>query len=283
MEFPKLMSTTAVRRAYQTLLGRDPELESVILNKILTNKTEGELHRELQAADEYQEKSSPWGLVISNLRFFEFLPGVVFAHFGSLRHQEFLLLRHFYCSQQAAWLRGSLRADSFVLDWSNSSCLFGLFMANLLGPGGTVVSLAGSPEELFLRDRAALANKFGSRFQTLSKWGEGSYQHPPSAYGLGGIKPSLGTEPFVSLDDCRWQRPIDLVRIDMNGAEGLVIDLAEDTLRRYRPAVLISVNLDQLSAVSKTNNSKLTEQMEDIGYRISQSEQFNNQWTALYR
>ncbi len=75
--------------------------------------------------------------------------------------------------------------------------------------------------------------------------------------------------PAVRLDDylaCEMVSRIDLIKIDIEGAEPMALEGAVQTLARFHPVVLMEVRQDMLARTGRTTRH-LWNTMEGLGYR----------------
>ncbi len=83
----------------------------------------------------------------------------------------------------------------------------------------------------------------------------------------------------------------DVIKVDIQGAEGLFLKGAQRTITRCRPSLLMEINHDMLSIVSKTSPGEIHRQLADLGYsiwtssqrrltRIATSDEFASHFTA---
>lgn len=72
---------------------------------------------------------------------------------------------------------------------------------------------------------------------------------------------------FETLDGLIGERPIHLVKLDAEGAEGLVLDGATAVLRNQRPTILCELNGNVLSKVSGCAPTEMVAWMAARGYR----------------
>lgn len=71
----------------------------------------------------------------------------------------------------------------------------------------------------------------------------------------------------VSLDDFlkEWDRPVDFIEIDVEGAEGLVIEGARKTIETYHPILLVEIHHFGKSLES----SEVPRQLEELDYQLN--------------
>ena len=71
---------------------------------------------------------------------------------------------------------------------------------------------------------------------------------------------------------CGHLRP-DVMKVDIQGAEGLFLKGAQRTITTWKPSLLMEINHDMLSIVSKTSPGEIHRQLTDFGYNIWTSSQ----------
>lgn len=76
--------------------------------------------------------------------------------------------------------------------------------------------------------------------------------------------------PCVTLDAMleEHDQPIGLIKIDVEGSEPSVLNGAKDTLKRFKPDMLVEFHGDKLCLVSDTTPEYLTSQIHDLGYEL---------------
>ena len=71
----------------------------------------------------------------------------------------------------------------------------------------------------------------------------------------------------MALDDLPLRRPVRLIKMDVEGAEPLVVKGAERLLRDDRPVVLSELHPTQLERASGTDGDTFLSAMRALGYR----------------
>ena len=75
--------------------------------------------------------------------------------------------------------------------------------------------------------------------------------------------------PTISLDDLLGDLDrIDLIKMDIEGAEPLALEGAKDLLRRHRPKIIMELNGVGLRGVSGKTEEDVVKYMEDYGYKV---------------
>src|SRR5262249_50613948 len=93
----------------------------------------------------------------------------------------------------------------------------------------------------------------------------GAYLLPAGSAPLAGNLEQI--VPLVALDSEPMKRPIRVIKMDVEGAEPLVIRRAERMLKEDRPLILSELHPTQLARASQSDAAAFLGQMRDLGYR----------------
>jgi FkbM family methyltransferase len=170
------------------------------------------------------------------------------------------------------------RKGATVVDIGASWGLFSYHLARLVGGDGTVFSYEPHPMNKSVLERLVKARPnvqfrpvavsdltgsadlqvpvFGSRYVTA----QSSIAH--GFDGQRGVRVEKVTVPTVRLDDELGGRPVDLVKIDVEGHEMSVLRGASVTLRKYLPPMLIEIEQRHLDCPIKD----VFAEIDDLGY-----------------
>lgn len=90
-------------------------------------------------------------------------------------------------------------------------------------------------------------------------------------FGISAVGSLSGLErniiPAIRLDDLLADLTrVDLVKMDIEGAEPLAIEGFSNTLTRLRPDIIMEINVEGLQAIAGRRVEDLVRQMEDLGY-----------------
>lgn len=162
--------------------------------------------------------------------------------------------------------------------------LYTLLAAHLVGPGGSVVAVEPSPrEQMSLRRNLALNGQFAVRVRTeaLGQAGGTAILHVTDAEHAG--QNTLGRPrytdtnvieeievPITTLDslvDEEGLERIDAVKVDVEGAEELVLRGAEASLRCFRPLVLLELQDPSLRTLGSSAKRVLS-LLESLEYSL---------------
>jgi len=75
--------------------------------------------------------------------------------------------------------------------------------------------------------------------------------------------------PIVALDDLDIRRPVRLIKMDVEGAEPLVVRGATRLLAEDRPLIVSELHPAQLERVSGVSAAAFLDQMRALGYRAT--------------
>jgi FkbM family methyltransferase len=95
--------------------------------------------------------------------------------------------------------------------------------------------------------------------------------HPASNSGNFSLLRNEGVKTItvnaISLDDFLkdWGRRIDFIEIDVEGAEGMVLDGARKTIESYHPILLVEVH----HFGARLESSQVTRQLKELDYELS--------------
>ncbi|WP_158747001.1 FkbM family methyltransferase [Acidisphaera sp. L21] len=176
-----------------------------------------------------------------------------------------------------AILRRCLRPGMAMLDVGANIGVFALLAASIVGLEGSVLAIEPNPANARLLEASRLANGFNKLtvlqaaaarqtgilvLNTFDSNGTTSLPHPErvlSAHTVGAIR----------LDDVIGAtRRIDVLKIDVEGAEFNALLGAEATLRRCQPALLSEFSPGQLAAISGIDGAAYLKWLMNLGYQL---------------
>jgi len=171
-------------------------------------------------------------------------------------HCHPLSILQIFLLEQYAYKKGDrviqVRPGDIVID--AGSCLGDstLYFADKAGVGGRVYSFEFAPENLqILYKNINLNPQFAERIEVVSKalWNNAGEMLP--YYSNGPATSILGTKPLnnllvstVTIDDfvnAEGIARLDFIKMDIEGSELRALQGAEETIRRFRPRLAISV------------------------------------------
>ena len=270
--------------AYRLLLDRDPENEDVIGPKLAGSRDTAELRRHLMTSAEFQEKNRDYAhtndrtLVIKELEHGARLFVDLSDHVIGLN-----IVRGHYEQDEARFARSVLKPGDTAIDAGAHIGFFTMQMAAAVGPGGAVYAFEPFDANAELLERSIQENRFDDRiiFQRAAvgaSSGTATLTFPLETLNTGGAyllrkgtSPVGGNRtkdvPVVALDDLPIRRPVRFIKMDVEGAEPLVMRGAARLLRDDRPVVLSELHPTQLDRASDTSADAFLSDMRAAGYR----------------
>ncbi len=270
--------------AYRLLLDRDPESEDVIGPKLAGSRDTAELRRHFMTSAEFQDKNRDYAhtndrtLVIKELDGGARLVVDLSDHVIGLN-----IVRGHYEADEVRYVRSVLAPGDTAVDAGAHIGFFTMQMAAMVGAGGRVYAFEPFDANAELLERSIVENKFDDRvvFRRAAVGaasGTATLTFPVETLNTGGAyllrdgtAPLAGNRtrqvPLVALDDAGLRRPVRLIKMDVEGAEPLVVRGASRLLREDRPVVLSELHPTQLDRAAGTNADRFLALMHQSGYR----------------
>jgi len=268
----------AVRWAYRLFLDREPETESVLENSFGSTRA---LREALLSSAEYRNNNVTGGYTQNTWVIKETVHGfriwVSLSELGVSRP----ILGDTYDSKEAQLLKTIIKEGDTVFDIGANIGFYSLLLSRIVGPGGRVF---GFEPLLFLCDKARKSvNENGYQefclVQNLAlsnAKGTLNIRHAPVTTNFGGgyIAPDTNTptghvDEKVSvsrLDEFITQSQVKFIKIDVEGAEPLVIEGGKSLINRDHPVILSELHNAQLKTVSNSSATKYIRQLDELGY-----------------
>lgn len=166
-----------------------------------------------------------------------------------------------------------------VVDAGANIGLYSLLAAKLVGPGGRVWSFEPNSENARLLLASALLNGFKNvALHPVALGSERGYTFFTAAVGTNGgvleqakrslTHPSCKIVPTARLDDFGIAR-VDLLKMDVEGAEGLLVQGAGELLARCRPIVTTEFSNEMLTRISSISGAAFLGLFRNQGYSVS--------------
>jgi FkbM family methyltransferase len=269
--------------AYRLLLDRDPESEDVIGPKLAGSRDTAELRRHLMTSAEFQEKNRDYAHTNDRTPVIKEMENGVRLFVDLSDHVIGLnIVRGRYEEDEIRYVRSVLRPGDTAVDAGAHIGFFTIQMAAMVGPEGMVYAFEPFDANAELLERSIRENRFDSRvvFQRSAVGaasGTATLTFPVETLNTGGAyllrngtAPLAGnqtrTVPVVALDDVPMRRPVRLIKMDVEGAEPLVIRGAGRILRDERPVVLSELHPTQLDRAAGTDADAFLAAMRQARY-----------------
>ena len=272
---------------FQGLLGRKlNENEREYLEEFYANKDVciEELSRNIANSEEFFQKKR------EDFVYRLFPKSTVVIGHGPMGHELCLDLRQFHMGfatvaghyevAESRFVQKHIKPNMTVIDIGGNIGFFTTMFASLVGPSGSVTTFE-PVTQTFLRLQAAVHRNRQDHIVKLyhaaasNAEGFAEISYPMDCVNMGGvsitnegqsrhaIKERIHT---VRLDDELGGRQIDFIKIDVEGAELLALQGADQILRSSRPTMMMEFNREQLANVSQTTPEALFELVSGYGY-----------------
>jgi len=270
--------------AYRLLLDRDPENEDVIGPKLAGSRDTAELRRHFTTSAEFQDKNPDYAHTNDRTVVIKEIADGVRLFVDLSDHVIGLnIVRGRYEEDEVQYVRSVLRPGDTAVDAGAHIGFFTMHMAALVGHGGVVYAFEPFDANADLLERSVRENHFEDRVVfARSAVGEaagtatltfpvetlntgGAYLLRPGSAPLPGNR--THQVPVAALDALPLRRPVRLIKMDVEGAEPLVVKGAARILREDRPVVLSELHPTQLDRASGTNGDAFLATMRTAGYR----------------
>lgn len=268
--------------AYRLLLGREPE-NSDALERAPELSRQEILEKFLTSAEFLKYREIPlWMARGHNKWFLTELPNSVrFWVCASDEHVSRSVVGGNYEPAETAFVRRHVKKGMNALDIGANIGWFTVNMAFLVGPAGRVDAFEPRDDLAFHLGRTLLENRLTNvtihRCALGATEGPGRVSFGKDDHNPGGTHLEFGStahwnvsqETVVRrLASAVWT-PVDFIKIDVEGAEKLVLDGAGPILDRDRPIILTEVNHQCLQRTSQISAADYVHYLETLGYVIA--------------
>jgi len=275
--------------AYRLLLDRDPENEDVIGPKLAGSRDTSELRRHLMTSAEFRDKNPDFAHTNdSTVVIKEIAPGLRLFLDVSDHVIGLSILRGQYERDEIAFVRRALKPGDVAVDAGAHVGFFTMHMADAVGPSGRVYAFEPFDANADLLERSIAENDFGDRvvFRRAAVGagaGAATLTFPVETLNTGGayllragtapLAGNLTREvPAVAIDALDLRRPVRLIKMDVEGAEPLVVRGAARVLKEDRPMIVSELHPTQLDRASGTTAGEFLGEMRALGYRAHRIE-----------
>jgi FkbM family methyltransferase len=270
-----------IRFAYKLILNREPESIQAI-NNHLNAKSLQELGQIMMSSEEFRSNNKTFENIVKS----QWIAVEVMDDFV-----QWVNLTDNYVSRgcmsdnyepnETAFLKSRVKEGDVILDIGANIGWFTLLACKMAGPKGKVHSFEPRPDTSRMLQRTISMNKLEDRVTlwqaALSdetgelhlNWGKNT-DNPGGSFVSRDNLDSSGYEQATvmarRLDDLLPEADPDFIKIDVEGAEPMVINGALNAIRRKKPAILSELHPQQLNRVSGKTPADYITQMEAEGY-----------------
>jgi FkbM family methyltransferase len=269
--------------AYRILLDRDPESEAVIAPKLRGYQSTRQLRADIVTSEEYRDKNRDFAHTNDRTVVIKELDEGLRLFVDLSDHAIGLpIVRDQFEQSELALVRRIVKPGDHVLDVGAHIGFFAVHMAALVGPAGTVTAFEPFEENAGLLERSIRENGFGDRIRL---------ERAAVSRASGGLRLTFATETLnsggafvvtdgrtiaghavrdvrgVALDDLPLPRPIAFIKMDVEGAEPLVLEGAAGLIAADRPVILSELHADQLARVSGRTGDAFLSELRALEYR----------------
>lgn len=192
----------------------------------------------------------------------------------------------------------NVRDGAVVADIGANVGYFTMLFARLVGDGGQVFAFEPHPHLFESLQRSILMNEFEGRVKAFNvaladRDGVAQLLYAPETSNWGGscltfdeVAPPghhSRTVPIRRFASLMTAQALDFVKIDVEGAEPLVLSAGVDAIKRFRPVILSEIHADQLRRVSNSSAEDYVRLVTELGYQcriLSKDGELNREITA---
>jgi FkbM family methyltransferase len=278
---PRMSLRTLMKLAYPNPLPRDLDLETKAYRAVGSNRIHG-LHslRAVLAALDHHSAPSPLSVRFGRDDIVEVLvDGVRIAlDTADTSVSEPMIRNRKYEPEVTRVLREFIRPGMTVLDIGANVGFFTALSAGLVGESGRVIAVEPSSENCRLILRTAEINQFANvellpvALAEANGWSH-FVNHLGSNGSLAGAPESALVDgwgqivPVMRGDDL-IEGPIDVVKMDVEGAEARVVRGMSGLIEAHRPVIVTEASEEMLKRVSDSSLAEYLTWFEDRDYSI---------------
>lgn len=190
-----------------------------------------------------------------------------------------------------AFLEAFLAPGMHIVDAGANIGLYSLLAASRVGAAGRVHSFEPNSENCRLLLASAAANGFDNiSLHPVALGNSTGYAYFTLALGSnGGLQDDLNRNifdesckivPVMRLDDFDLRR-IDLLKMDVEGAEALLVEGAPDTLSRCRPVIVAEFSYEMLHRVARRDGAEFLARVQEMGFELFVSDKASHRIRPL--
>lgn len=264
---------------YKLLLEREPESDRVIDEKMKCESVRS-LVQDFMQSSEFQEKHPHVGIVQNRWVMVEHVLGFrIWVNLADIAVSGAIIKNEFELPE-ISFVQKHVKLGNSVIDIGTNLGFFSLLFSKLVGAQGRVL---GFEPLTFLFDSAAKSvaeNGFTQcsirNVALASERGSAQLIYAPGSTNWGGAFLSFDgvglpdhasvTVPVAPLTDFVDGIAADFIKIDVEGAEYLVLSSCRDYIAQTKPVVMSEIHREQLQRVSGVSPAEYIGVMTNLGY-----------------
>ena len=275
-----LAGAADVKWCYRLLLGREPEgrgrrgFVSLVTDNAVPRS---ELVSLFLSSPEFRDRlNTAYGWTDGTLIGTRIDDLTIYVDSGDTAIGSFLRKSGHYEPDVTEIVRRYLQPGESFVDVGASFGYFSALAGNIVGSAGSVVAVEPGPQNQSLLLLNLLANgvSTGEVHQVALSDAAGIYRYGRSGANgtisvFDGDPESLGTYDLVramTFDSLIGERQVDMIKIDVEGAEGRVLRGAEATLLRCGPTIVFEFSPPSLEVTSQMSGREVLDDLSRLGY-----------------
>ncbi|WP_158093638.1 FkbM family methyltransferase [Erythrobacter dokdonensis] len=276
----QMISRETVEWGYRLILGREPENEAVIAEKMACTD-QAALSNQLIYSEEFVNKNPRFMPLMNKWVLVEHEVGIrIWVNLADTGI-SWPIVRNDFERAEIKFLSGVIKPGQTVFDIGANIGFFSMLFSKLVGPEGRVIAFEPLP---FLHERAVMSayeNGFGHctihNVALAKERGTVALVYAPGSPNWGGAFLSfdgsvLPGHASVPVPTCPLSDFVDgdlpsLIKIDVEGAEHTVMSDAVELLAEARPIVVSEIHRTQLERVSGVEPSDYIDLFRNLGYK----------------
>ena len=290
-----MISKETVEWGYRLILGREPESEAVI-NEKMGCANQQALSNQLIYSEEFIGKNPRFMPLMNKWVLVEHESGIRLWVNLADTGISWPIVRNDFEPGEFAFLSKVVLPGQTVFDIGANIGFFSMVFSKLVGPEGRVVGFEPLP---FLHERAAMSaleNGFSHctihNVALAKEHGTVALVYAPGSPNWGGaflsfdgsVLPGHASVPVPTcpLSDFTKDGVPSLIKIDVEGGEHLVMANAIDLLKEARPIVVSEIHRAQLERVSGVTPSEYIGLFRSLGYKCFEIKKDGSYQTELF-
>lgn len=273
--------------AYRLLLERELYDEQVVQAWLAACPTVRELRTHILTSEEYQSHNRDVPLVQRStpaiVEVADGCGGTFRLHVNLFDAMIGLsIVREHYEPNETAFVQATIRTGWNILDIGANIGYFSLLCATLAGADGHVYAFEPMHLNAAMLARSIAENGYAERI-TLTEAAVGAtagtvqityleqqvnsggvHLVPTGGSGYGGH--AVADVPMIVLDQLELRRPIQFIKIDIEGAEPLALRGARTLLQQDQPLIMSEVHAELLGRIGGVSVAAYLAELEQLGY-----------------